>query len=58
MDSCHHKPWLVNTLREQFICLRGNCTTVSDYLDVDVSEKRFTQKGYIRDKIRGEIEMI
>lgn len=47
MNSCHHKPWLVNKPKRQLIRLRRNCTEKKDYeqqakaLEITFIEKRY-----------------
>lgn len=59
LDSCPHKSWLCNIPRGQFIRLRRNCSSTTDFLtQSQILADRFHQKGYHKDQIQNEIEKI
>lgn len=59
LSSCHHKLWLCNIPRGQFIRLRRNCTSQSDFLSQSqVLAERFKQKGYDSPTLENEITRI
>lgn len=46
-DSCHHKAWLDSVPKSQYIRLKRNCSTNTDFLaQSKVLTDRFIEKGY------------
>ena len=59
LSSCHHRLWLCNIPRGQFVRLRRNCTIEADFLtQSQVLAQRFVQKGYSTSDIDQEIERV
>lgn len=59
MDSCHHRSWLMNIPKGQFIRFRRNCTEISDYKQqAKLIEERYIKKGYIRPFLQQKIEEV
>ncbi|XP_040212329.1 uncharacterized protein LOC120943214 [Rana temporaria] len=59
LSSCHHRLWLCNIPRGQFVRLRRNCTLESDYLAQSQElSNRFVSKGYSRPLIMQETEKV
>lgn len=59
LESCHHRSWLCNFPRGQFIRLRRNCTHEDDYISQSqVLASRFQQKGYEKSALDSEIERV
>lgn len=59
IDSCHHRPWLLNIPKEQFVHLRLNCTTENDYVaQASLFEKKFIEKGYKSTFIKKEMDSV
>lgn len=59
MDSCHHRSWLCNIPRGQFIRLRRNCSKEEDYFtQSNILAERFRQKGYNTENITKEIHTV
>ena len=59
LSSCHHRLWLCNIPRGQFVRLRRNCTLESDYLAQSQElSNRFVSKGYSRPLIKQEMEKV
>ncbi|CAH2329718.1 Hypothetical predicted protein, partial [Pelobates cultripes] len=50
--SCHHKPWLENAPKGQFLRIRRNCTNEQDFIiQANIIKKQFLEKGYEETKL-------
>lgn len=46
-NSCHHKSWLINLPRGQFLRIKRNCTNAGDYEEQSTElANTFIRKGY------------
>lgn len=52
VDSYHHKPWLINIPKGQFMRIRRNCSKEGDFLkQSEILTSRFREKGYDMRKV-------
>lgn len=59
LGSCHHKSWLCNIPRGQFVRLRRNCTRDSDFIaQSTLLTSRFVEKGYDAHTLKSEVEKV
>lgn len=59
LSSYHHPIWLKNTPERQFISIRGNCWSLTDYYSQsEVLSSRFVEKGYDDREIVNTIQQV